>query len=517
MAKSIREIFKHCIFLLVYPISSVIGNPLSLAKTLWNIRLLFTKSWRDYNAFSPYEGLNHFFYKTRALNLKKYGRYGKSSFIALGDFKLNRMFHYTLPSLYLHYWSSNFTTIIGLLIFIISFVIIPTSANWIFQISLLLIFLFSSSFNFQLKNQNYNILGWMLFPTLLFAIDSGELLLIGGLMLALTLFSFTAWVVACLLLLPYLLLNQWWILIFYLIPSVISIGLLFVPIIKDPNGGAVLVKVAKAIGLRKQNVKYRRSNNKTLEWKFTRAYELFLYCLFGLATFYFTYDIPTFYYVLIGLYLLNHSIMRFMDIQSVNILFVSGILYISFTYNIPLLLVFTWLALNPLPITHNLKSQHPLKLKSLKPFNYTAIYNDLDSFLSLVPRNSKVLLSYADPGTSYDKVFDGFRNLIELPHFIANHKEIHLLPDWWSVFEVNYEGAPDFWGRSKTEVLEKMNEWDTDYVIVYEKEEENLNITQWKSDFEILSKFDWNSYKNLKDDIRLRRPGFPKWFLLKRK
>ena len=65
------------------------------------------------------------------------------------------------------------------------------------------------------------------------------------------------------------------------------------------------------------------------------------------------------------------------------------------------------------------------------------------------------------------------------------------MPDWRAVFELNYKGAPDFWGRDIDKVLTKAREW---YVIVHEAEDGVL-IADWEgAGFRVLQAFRWDEF-----------------------
>jgi len=75
------------------------------------------------------------------------------------------------------------------------------------------------------------------------------------------------------------------------------------------------------------------------------------------------------------------------------------------------------------------------------------LIDKMQTFFEPVSENKRVLISFDDPQNIYENVFDGYRRLLEVPHYYASVKKFRLFPDWWGVFELNYDGAPDFWGR----------------------------------------------------------------------
>ena len=121
-------------------------------------------------------------------------------------------------------------------------------------------------------------------------------------------------------------------------------------------------------------------------------------------------------------------------------------------------------------------------------------------------------MAFDDPQNQYEKLFDGYRVLIQLPKYVSSFKKTHFMPDFWGVFELNYEGAPNIWGRSPTEVLDNVERWDAQYVIVYQEDEINLDLKWTDAGFEVMTSFDWKKYECQLNETLL---PMPVWWLLK--
>ena len=146
----------------------------------------------------------------------------------------------------------------------------------------------------------------------------------------------------------------------------------------------------------------------------------------------------------------------------------------------------------------------------MKPF-----IDGMEEFLKKIKRGERVLIVLNDPNDIYENIFDGYRTIYELPLYVAAKRNIHLLPDWWAVFELNYQGAPDFWGRDINSVLKNIKLWKAKYVIIYQIDNSSLE-SKWNDDgFKVLSKFSWKNYMHLLgEDIPFKGEA-PDWWLLK--
>jgi hypothetical protein len=148
------------------------------------------------------------------------------------------------------------------------------------------------------------------------------------------------------------------------------------------------------------------------------------------------------------------------------------------------------------------------------PFRIKGLLDAMTAFLAPVRSGERIFFSFADPGDEYERVFDGFRIPLELALYVASHRRIHLFPDWWAVFDLNYEGAESPWGRDPRTVREQMERWKADYTIVYTLDAQALG-PEW-SDFEVLTRLAWSACAAELRGERIYTPAEPVWWLLKR-
>jgi len=109
---------------------------------------------------------------------------------------------------------------------------------------------------------------------------------------------------------------------------------------------------------------------------------------------------------------------------------------------------------------------------------------------------------------------DGYRRIFEVLDYVATSKEIHVLPDWWAIFELNYEGASDFWGRDVESITQNMKQWKTDYVVVYQKEISVLDPKWEEAGFISLNQFSWENYDHSFLPLKPYNEQPPFWWLL---
>ena len=228
-------------------------------------------------------------------------------------------------------------------------------------------------------------------------------------------------------------------------------------------------------------------------------------------------EAPILFLICMGIYLVNALKIRFADDQSIYMLILSvatiTTLYSQNYWMLPSL----WLCISPLPL---LVGYHQMKkldvLPVLSPIDMQNIETDFSNFLSLVPENSRILMAFEDPGDTYEKVFQGFRNYIEMPIFQAMQKNIRLFPDWWAVFELNYPDATDIWGVDTKRITANMQEWDCEYVISYSNNEKGEDPILNDNNYKILGTFSWNDHDDLFGTYpNLRSEGL-RWHLLKK-
>jgi hypothetical protein len=374
--------------------------------------------------------------------------------------------------------------------------------------------LISTTFYSNVALQNYNVMGWLFFPLALYGMISGDWLLAGlawtgaqfggvtvvflGAILSMALSLMTWSLMPVLAILPagLMLLSHLWPLIY--------------------QGGFIesLLTVSKAIGLTEQKAKYRYTFTK--RFRLPQVYRALLYIQFVIVFFLLNNNLPGLFLVGLLIFAVNTALFRFADYQSIDMLMfslASGAAILGFH---PLLIPSYWLLISPLARAMGFPMKHrPIDIVPvLSPFDVQLLIEGMERFLEPVRKGQRVLMTFDDPNDVYENIFDGQRVLLELPLYVAAVKEVHYMPDFWAVFALNYHGAPHFWGRNVNEVLVKVDEWRTDFVVVYQDSSAQLDTKWQKSGFEPMGKFSWANFSEF-FGASIGDYPLPDWWLLK--
>ena len=168
--KFLKFSFLTKLSLLFYPCLLLYMMPVAWIKSIWEARILLKGQWHKYMGFHPLNAINSLFYRTQWINLKSYGRNGRSPLIGLGDFPLRKWFHLSYLGSFFYANAAPIVTLIGIFFWSFSHSVWMAEQNIYWSILLSLILLFSSTgFAMAFAKQNYQILGWMFLPLVLFS------------------------------------------------------------------------------------------------------------------------------------------------------------------------------------------------------------------------------------------------------------------------------------------------------------------------------------------------------------
>lgn len=476
--------WKGLLQLLFYPVIVIVATPFRFFQALWECRILLNGKWSHYNRFNPHRGINSFFYWTQALNIDKFGRNGVSNLISDGDFKLSNWFHLSLFSIY-SYWrfGGAVVPIVGL------FGWLFFNLLWLNQVELSVVLIvlasvmLSSTFYANMfEMQNYNALGWMFFPIGVYGLYTGNWWIAGLGWFLVSLGSFTAVFIAGILSLTFALYNFSIFPIVAMIPAGLKISLHFLPLLNNLDS---INNVLKNIGASKKGLKYVR--NKTSLNNVRLLFFLILYIQFILFEYITTQNIDILFISLILLFILNESgLFRFADPGSLHMPIMSiAIVIILLHFNIYLFISFLIL-LNAPAIFLDFTDKSLIIVPKRKPFNVKNILDNINNFLNI--ESNKIMFCFENPNNKYGKIFDGYRVVLEAFLYVASNKNIHLFPDWYFIWKYNYINAPECWGRELNEVLNNVKNYKVKYIIIYEKENENL-LNDFLQYFELINTF----------------------------
>lgn len=502
----------------IYPLTLLITSPFILIVSVFkSIRaFLLNSNLGKFKHFNLTPSLVSYFYSIRAWNLKKYGRTGQSDFLGLGKYYLARCFNYSKLSLNLYWKYGALTVFFGMFFWSLAFLIYPEK-NIHFYLCLGLGLISSHFFANTFRSQNYNVVGWIFFPLVVIGLYEQNIALITiGIFLA-SFGSFTVVILSCIISGIYGLIEINFLMAFAGLPGFLKLCFHFYPFLKlDKNvSKEILSKVLKAIGAN-DKVLYKRKKTKALN--LFKTYFIVLDIQFILACIFLCNDIPVLYIITVAIYLLNALKVRFADDQSINMLKLSmaigTAIYLQDAWILPSL----WLVISPIPIMAGYYQMKVLDVLPIsEPLDMSVLESKFKDFFDRIPQKTQVLLSFENPDGQYEKVFAGMRNFIELPMYVAMESDIRLFPDWWAVFELNYEGSTEIWGTSENEILTNMDTWQCDYVICYSHELKPLNRDLLSSNnLSLESEFDWTEFDEMFAEYPKLKYNQLKWHLFKK-
>lgn len=500
--------------LICYPFTLFLSTPIILLQALWNSIVLFNGNWGDYSQFSARTGLGYLWYRTTAINIYTYGRNGITQLFGVKDYQLSKLFYYSLPSFYTYWITGPVSVLIGMFGWLGMHFIWLRHTEPIWALIVLGLVLISSTFyanTFFL--QNYNAIGWVFFPLGLYGLLNNNWLLATGAWVMAGFGSITALFIGGIISFVVSLLLRNISPLITLIPASLIILTRFIPIISGQKFKNTFYIIGKAIGVFKGNVKYKRKSAKYLSSK--QVIYLILCIQFLIVISLVTHSFPVLFFTGIGIYIVNSLVARFADEQTMYITILSlATIEVIQTSDIRILISF-WLLISPLPAILQIPSKKIYRFAHVpKPFFIKPLVDDTKRFLSEVSKGDKIFMAFNNPHDIYERLFDGYRYLLELPFYVATQKGVGLLPNWFAVFEYNYQGAPEFWGRDVESVRKNLEYWKAEYVIIYQKPDDTLNKEWEKNGFKLLSTFNWNDYKEYLDETLLGLTENLTWFLL---
>ena len=171
-----------------------------------------------------------------------------------------------------------------------------------------------------------------------------------------------------------------------------------------------------------------------------------------------------------------------------------------------------WLLASPLPYLAGFPYLKTLDVvPELRPINIKPLLLGMERFLRPVQSEHRIIMAFENPQGEFHKVFDRFKNHNMLLSYVEKKKNILIIPSQEAVYEANYPGAPDFWGREVNQVLNNIKNWKADYVIIYQENDSLLDHKWSNAGFQTLAEFDWESYSAYLGENHMPKP---KWWLL---
>jgi hypothetical protein len=484
---------------------------------LWNSKMLLWGRWGAYHGFHPHTAINSLFYRTQWINLNRYGRLAKSPILGLGNYELSNWWHLSGVASLTYANAGALTTLLGTIFMVLSTLVwLESAINWQWTLTIVAVLLFSSfAYLMAFVRQNYQVLSWMWLPAVFYFIYQSQFVAASLGILIISLLGLTALVTCIPLITVHAIVTSKFEVLLVLVPALLVAPIRFVPLLYSGNLKDSLAQIAKLIGLMSLNAKYKYESKKL------SAFNLYFFGLYGTAILLIylgSGSPPVLSITAYLIFALNQWKARFADEQSVIVLF-TLITTVELINSEPSLwsMIGFMLVVNPATFILSISHNSLIKPERYHPFDIDPLLERLSEFLR-VSSGSRILFAFSDPGDSYERIFDGYRVLLEAPLCVAAEKGIHLMPDWYAVGQTNHIGAQSFWGRSPMVVVANLGVWSAGYAIVYQNSKSEIDPI-WLDNFDVISSFDWGNESEMftKYFSSVYNIPIPKWFLLSRK
>ena len=477
-----------CYFL--SPIISIFSF-ITFLKILIHSKILLNGKWTQYFGFEKLNALNSLFYKTQVINIEKYGLKGTSRFLGYGNYKLEKWWHLSLLSSYIYSNAISVTLLMATILIIIEYIVIGFFSSDPNYIKFLLP-IFSSLFIITfIKNQNYNILGWVIFPVFLWALNADCNLILLFSSLLISIFSITTLI----LILPLVLIKSFYSQsahdILFITPSLLYLLIVKIKLLNFSEGFSKsnitwVINLLGASSFKRQNLR---------SFHLGEIYQ-FSFILAGLFLIDFQSELYRMYYLwIIFVYIFNSKVIKISDTENILSLYLLVLFsyVMSTTLNFIDLLIIIFI-INPSP--RALSSGSYLSIQSLKPIRLDSIFENLNNFISFLKPNSKILVLYKNPNNIYENIFDGKRILVEPLSYISNLNNIYTLPDWWAVFDSAEKTKNNsFWVSNPADIKNILKKMGFSYFIAFHQSHIRY-IRNNRNSFKILKTFKWSRFLN---------------------
>jgi hypothetical protein len=479
------------LIILLVPLFWPIINIRRMTHSLTSIRsfkVLGHGGFRQLNTFNDY------FYYTQAHNIKENTWSGRSATIGKGNFRISSWWQLTYASTILFSRYRKQYVFTSMLLFLASIIVIGyMSDNLIRSVLVAIVIFYSTYFYINLFIlQNYNALGWIFVPLFFYGIFNDIYILVLFCTLAASFFSFTSVFVMNLFAVTSAIISFNPLPILSCLPSQLKLILHF---LRSDRPIYDFTVMATAIGLltkTAEKVQLKRSFSHYIRMLEYLWFELF--CILLAFLLMITHQQEGIYFLVLGaVSLANGTIFRFADEQSLQMTLLSAcapILIVVDNFSIFLISsIFLYVPSIVLNIFE--KNERVSKPTAYELFSTNNIENDLNNFLSCLKEGSLVWLVLNNPKGDYFKVFDGARCLFEPLFFVAQHLNIRISPDWYYVYEENFNDAfKTLWATDNNSLPQASR--DADYIICFRP-----LITKW---YVLREQFDWQDRPELNNE-----------------
>ena len=456
---------KGIMFLLLYPIVLPILMLKDTSISIYNIIIDLSKyHWKYLSGNDQRNAYNNFFYYIQDYNIQRFGRYGHSSLLAGGSFSLKNWFHATPLSLRMQAsFGTTFIMFLAMCIWVTLWICLYYENQNLWMLGV--VFFSTLFFATFIEIQNYNILGWMLYPLFLTLLVSQNYFILCIVLFFISFLSFTGFFLGAILTFIASIYFHNIFLFISIIPGAIK---WLIPVFVS-FGKSGLSKMSGVIGAH-DKVKYSMKKYKKLN--IYKAYLLLLQIQFLIISLLLNG-------VNIGIVLLsatilfftiNELLVRFADQQSFYLLYLSVSLFYILNIVLNIYIIFSYIV-SIYPVYGLMINVAPSYGKFIspgirRPYSVAEETNGLNTFFSCVPFGSKILAANKNPNKEYCNIFKNFRTRSELLQYVAIKRGIVVFPDWYMVFENNKQHSDEsFWVDDEKDILDYLESNNIKYVI----------------------------------------------------
>jgi hypothetical protein len=507
----VRRLALAFLAVLAGPLAALFAVPLRLAQSLWRSRVLASGkgSW---NRFTARAAFNSLFYWTMALNLERYGRRGVSSELGTGDFPLRRWLAHDVIPLLAYRHLGAILPLAGMLAWWFGHLLwIDAAPLWWALAVFVLTGISTTFYSNTFVLQNYNAAGWAFFSAGLYALLTKQVGLLTLMWLGVSFMSPTVLLFggAATVAVAFADRSPW--LLLALVPAGVKMLTHFWYLVTGDSAADAVGFVARGIGVTKQGARYKHA----LRLKLGDVYLLVLAVQFLGVAYFRSGRWPVVLSVAVAVFVVNSSLMRFADHQSVKLFLAGAAAVEAFLRPDPLVLLSYWYAVSPGPafVQWDRNRRYLFDVPVYEPYSLERARELAEDFLRPVPDHARVFMAFDDPGESHSKIFDGLGPCRELVHYFATLRRIHFMPDWWAVFHLNYPDAPSLWGRQPAEVAENLARWQAQYAVIYQKAGEPLAESWEAAGFTARTRLSWPELAGDAGDDKVPGHDYDFWLL----
>lgn len=474
-----------------------------------SIFLLFIKKKNYfYKSYDNERSYTNFWYESRIFNIVKYGRSGETNYLGGKKYKNRRFWFYNIPivKLYNNYGClSLFLSSIFWIIFSIFFLYPEFTIN---KLLLIIISILSSEFSRQFfKYQNYNALGWALFPLVIYFLSNDYFYLFFLSIIILAYCSLSVFFLIIFLISFLIFADQKY---YYFLPVLLGISIYFFNLISGVKNlkdiFTTIMSVAKSVGL----VKFKNLSKRKKEFNLRDIQFFFLNLQFITIFYFYNSTIPLITIIALILYYINRLNFRFADDQNIEFfIFNAMFVQLMLKNNVYLVEIFSfWFSYS-----------YYFFIPNLYPINMKPTYNIFLKFSKDIPKNKIVMMNFKK-FNNYNNIFDYQREMLNIINFIGTKNNILMFPDFNTVFE-NTFNTFNFWGQNYEDLKKKKNYFNIDYFLHTDFNNKLKNKIKKDKNFTLKREFNWqNLYEKKKiivptNYFRINKKKLPNWALIK--